>query len=126
MKVKDYKELLIWQQGIEIVDKLYSITKIFPGTEIHGLTNQIRRAAVSIPSNIAEGFMRQHTKEFSQFLRIALGSYAEIDTQLTISKRQGYISDALFEELTRMINQEMRMIMGLLKNLKINLPTTNH
>ncbi len=76
MKVKDYKELKIWQKGIDIVDRIYEITEEFPYRELYGLAQQMRKASVSIPSNIAEGFMRNYTKEYSQFLHIALGSCA--------------------------------------------------
>ncbi|MBM3149956.1 MAG: four helix bundle protein, partial [Chloroflexi bacterium] len=72
--MQDYKDLKVWQMGIEIVDKIYSITDNFPKAELYALTSQMRRAAVSIPSNIAEGFARRHTKEYKQFLSISLGS----------------------------------------------------
>jgi four helix bundle protein len=92
MKVKDYKDLKVWQKGIEVVDKIYSVTHSFPKDELYGLVNQMRRAAVSIPSNIAEGFVRQHTKEYKQFLYSSLGSCAELDTQLIIANRRNYIT----------------------------------
>lgn len=78
MKVKDYKDLKVWQKGIDIVDKIYSITTKFPKEEVYGLVLQMRKAAVSIPSNIAEGFVRHHSKEYKQFLYISLGSCAEL------------------------------------------------
>jgi len=84
--INDYKDLRIWQSGIDLVKKIYSATKGFPEEEKFGLTSQMRRAAVSVPSNIAEGFKRQHKKEFKQFLNICLGSLAEVETQLIISK----------------------------------------
>lgn len=80
MKVKDYKDLKVWQNGIEIVDKVYTATEHFPNSELYGLSSQMRKAAVSIPSNIAEGFVRQYTKEYTQFLFISLGSCAELET----------------------------------------------
>ncbi len=80
MKVKDYKDLKVWQKGIEIVDKIYSITDHFPKDELYGLANQMRRSAISIPSNIAEGFVRNHLKEYIQFLYIPLGFCAELET----------------------------------------------
>jgi len=86
MKVKDYKDLKVWQKGIDIVDKIYSVTDGFPKDELYGLVGQMRRAAVSIPSNIAEGFVRHHTKEYKQLLYVSLGSCAELDTQLIIEK----------------------------------------
>lgn len=85
-KIKNFKDLRIWQKGIEIVKDVYSLTKKFPREELYGLTSQLRRSAISIPSNIAEGFKRYHNREYKQFLHIALGSSAELESQLVISK----------------------------------------
>jgi len=93
MKVKDYKELEVWKKGIELVDCVYKITASFPNNERFGLVVQMQRSAVSIPSNIAEGFARQYTKEYIQFIYIALGSCAELETQSIIAHRRGYISE---------------------------------
>jgi four helix bundle protein len=82
VKIKDYKDLKVWQLGIEIVDKIYLVTESFPKDEQYGLISQMRRAAVSIPSNIAEGFVRNYTKEYKQFLYVSLGSCAELETHL--------------------------------------------
>ena len=90
MKVKSYKELDIWKKGIEIVDRIYEITEDFPRKELYSLTSQMQRSAISIPSNIAEGFVKGHTAEYRQFLSIALGSCAELDTQLIIAHRRNY------------------------------------
>ncbi|MBU0533805.1 MAG: four helix bundle protein [Candidatus Omnitrophica bacterium] len=116
--MKSYKDLEVWKKGIELVKKVYLITKKFPKEEVYGLTNQMRRAAVSIPSNIAEGKMRQHTNEYVQFLYIALGSCGELDTQLIISEQLGYISkqDALsFADESDHIS---RMIRNLIKTIR--------
>ncbi|MBI4682860.1 MAG: four helix bundle protein [Nitrospirae bacterium] len=86
-----HKDLDIWKLGIELVEKIYRITAKFPKEEVFGLTSQLRRAAISIPSNIAEGAARNSRKEFLQFLYIALGSLSEIETQIVISKRLGYL-----------------------------------
>lgn len=118
MTVKDYKELMVWQKGIEIVDNIYRITVNFPSQELYGLSTQMRRAAVSIPSNIAEGFMRQHTKEYIQFLRISLGSCAELDTQMIISIKRCYLSKNEFDCLQEEINHEMRMMLCLIRSLE--------
>jgi len=80
--VRDHKELDVWKTSVELVTEVYVATKTFPKEELYGLTNQLRRAAVSVPSNIAEGAARQTTKEFVQFLYISLGSVAEVETQL--------------------------------------------
>ncbi len=117
MIVKDYKELDVWKKGIEIVDLVYEITAFFPDKEKFGLISQMQRSAVSIPSNIAEGFARQHTKEYKQFLFVALGSCAELDTQANITQRRNYINEELIEKLMRDINHESRMLMNLIKAL---------
>ena len=85
MKIKSYKDLNIWKRSIRLVEEIYIITKKFPKEEIYGLTSQLRRSAISIPSNIAEGFTRFHNKEYRQFLYISLGSCAELNTQIIIS-----------------------------------------
>lgn len=84
--MKTYKDLIVWQKSIELVKEIYLLTEDFPKEEIYGLTSQIRRCAVSIPSNIAEGKMRTTNKEFSHFLSIAYGSGAELETQLILAK----------------------------------------
>ncbi len=120
MKVKNYKDLKIWEKGIEIVDLTYRITENFPQKELYILASQMQRSATSIPSNIAEGFSRGHTAEYKQFLRIALGSCAELETQLIIASKREYISDAETMELTECIDYESRMIMNLIKSLRKN------
>ncbi len=84
-KIINFQDLRIWQKGIETVKDIYILTKRFPKEELYGLTSQMRRSAVSIPSNIAEGFRRYHNKEYRQFLYIALGSCAELETQIIIA-----------------------------------------
>ena len=117
MKVKDYKDLKVWQKGIQIVDKVYLITDSFPKSELYGLVSQMRRASVRIPSNVAEGFARHHTKEYTQFLYISLGSCAELDTQLVIANRRKYITKKKLEELAEDINYETRMLVSLINKL---------
>ena len=117
VKVKDYKDLKVWQKGIEIVDKVYAITASFPKDELYGLVNQMRRAAVSIPSYIVEGFVRQHNKEYKQLLYISLGSSAELDTQLIIAHRRNYIAKNKLEDLAEDINHESRMLVSLINRL---------
>ncbi len=89
--ILSFRDLEIWKRGIDFVKNIYEITKLFPNSECYGLTSQIRRAAVSIPSNIAEGHTRGHKAEFRQFLFIALGSLAELETQLIIAYELGYL-----------------------------------
>jgi four helix bundle protein len=98
-EIKSYRDLLIWQKGIALVKRIYQETALFPDTERYGLTNQMRRAAVSIPSNIAEGQARQHTGEFRQFLFIALGSIAELETQIIISQELSFLPESVSTNL---------------------------
>ena len=117
MKVKDYKDLKVWQKGIEIVDKVYSLTAKFPQEELYGLTLQMRKASVSVPSNISEGFVRGHTNEYRQFLRVSLGSCAELDTQSIIANRRKYITEQELEDLAEDLNHESRMLVNLINKL---------
>jgi four helix bundle protein len=98
-EIKSYRDLLIWQKGIAFVKRIYQETAHFPDSERYGLVNQMRRAAVSIPSNIAEGQARQHKGEFRQFLFVSLGSIAEIETQITISKELGFLTEDVSKSL---------------------------
>lgn len=120
MKVKSYKELNVWKKGIEIVNRIYEITERFPHKENYGLSSQMQRAAVSIPSNIAEGFVRGHTAEYRQYLRVALGSCAELDTQLVIVGGRGYTSQTEILSIQKELEYESRMIMNLIKSLMQN------
>jgi len=120
MKVKSYKELNVWKKGMEIVEHIYDITERFPQKELYVLTSQIQRSAISIPSNIAEGFARGHTAEYRQFLRIALGSCAELNTQLMIAFGRNYIKQSKSENLQEYLDHESRMIMNLIKSLNRN------
>ncbi len=95
--VQSFRDLEIWKRGIELVKTIYDISASFPHSEIYGLTSQIRRAAISIPSNIAEGQIRRHRSEFKQFLHISLGSLAELETQLIISSELGYVKNDVLE-----------------------------
>lgn len=117
--VKSYKQLLIWQKGIKIVVMVYKLTKNFPKEEIYALTSQLKRASISIPSNIAEGFGRQSDKSFNHFLNIARGSLNEIETQLIIAKELEFVFDeVLFNEIMFLIEEESKMINAFSKNLK--------
>ena len=118
-KIKSYTDLLVWQKSMELVKKVYVITKTFPKEEIYGLTSQMRRASVSIPSNIAEGFMRQHKPEMIQFLFISLGSCGELHTQLVIAKELGFITDGQLNHLTtNHLFFISRMLQNLIKSLR--------
>src|SRR3990167_3497670 len=89
--MKSYRELFVWQKGMDVVTEIYRFTEKFPKTEIYGLVSQMRRSAVSIPSNIAEGYARKYKQEYIQFLRIAFGSGAELETQIIIAKNLQFL-----------------------------------
>ena len=116
-KITTFQDLEIWKRGIALVENIYLLTNSFPKEEIYGLTSQIRRCSVSIPSNIAEGFSRGHRSEYKQFLYISIGSCSELITQLTISARIGYISDDAANRLIDQTEQISKMTMSLAKKL---------
>ncbi len=116
--MKTHKDLDVWRRSIDLVASVYKTTSLFPKEELYGLTSQIRRAAVSIPSNIAEGAARNHVNEFRQFLYIALGSGAELETQLIIAKMLGFISDEKSQALINELNSISRMLQGLIKSIQ--------
>lgn len=114
-KLKTHNDLDVWKRSIELVTEIYTITKSFPKDELYGLVNQIRRAAVSIPSNIAEGAARKNTKEFIQFLYIALGSISELETQIIISQKLSYLDQTKSNKLLKEVIQIISMLLGLIK-----------
>ncbi|MCX5781265.1 MAG: four helix bundle protein [Elusimicrobia bacterium] len=115
--VQDFRELRIWQNGMQIVKQSYLLTKQFPKEEIFGLVSQVRRAAVSIPSNVAEGFARNHDNEYRQFLYIALGSCAELETHFEITKQLNYCKNDELAEVQNLIKLEIKMILRMIKSL---------
>ena len=120
-EIKSYKDLLIWKKGITIVKLIYQLVKTFPQEEMYALSSQLKRASLSIPSNIAEGYGRNTDKSFSHFLDITRGSLFEIETQLIIAKELGFITNLeLFQELLNQIEEESKMINAFSKTLKAN------
>ena len=117
-KNKGYEELVVWQKAIDLVDCAYDLTTLFPKEEIYSLTSQIRRCAVSVPSNIAEGCARNSYGEFIQFLGIATGSLAELHTQLIIAVRRNYLSSEKFNTIKKHIDEIRKMINGLKTSLR--------
>ncbi len=117
MTIKNFRDLEVWKLGKKIVTDIYQLTGGFPKSEAYGLVSQMRRAAVSIPSNIAEGFNRYHNKEYRQFLYIALGSCAELETQLEISSDLKLIKDESKDEMIQKISHETGMLRNLIKKL---------
>ena len=118
MKVKSYEELVVWQKAMELTKRVYALQKNLPKEEVYALGDQIRRAAVSIPSNIAEGFGRESDKDFKHFLSIARGSLFETKTQLQLADCLGYLR--LDEELARRFDEVGKLINGLSRSLSAN------
>ena len=110
-----YKDLLVYQKSIQLVTTVYQLTENYPQKEVFGITNQIRRASISIPSNIAEGAARNYSKEYIQFLHIALGSAAELDTQLEISTNLQYLKKEEYLNLTEQLNEISKLLFGLIR-----------
>jgi len=119
--INSYKDLKVWQYGIDITEEIYTSTQTFPKSEIYGLCSQMQRAAVSIPSNIAEGHARNSTKEFLRFLSIALGSIAELETQIILAERLNYLKPEKSILMQKKLNELGKMIRGLQKSLKAKL-----
>ena len=108
-KVRSFRDLLVWQKGIELAQAVYGLTQEFPADEKYGLVSQLRRAAVSVPSNVAEGQVRRSAAEFSQFLSVSLGSLAESETQLIIASRLGIASASEIAPLLDRIHELQKM-----------------
>lgn len=119
--METHKNLIVWQKSIAFVTSVYDYTKSYPREEIYGITSQIRRAAVSIPSNMAEGCARKTTKEYLHFLYVFLGSAAELETQLIISANLGYIGPEQRQQLQIGLEEIMRMLLALIKSLSTKL-----
>ena len=114
--MKSHKDLIVWQKSMDHVAAIYVVTKSFPQEELFGIVSQMRRAAVSIPSNIAEGYGRLYDKETVKFLSNALGSASELETQLIISKDLGYMSLEDYQKLITEIEEIIRMLSALIKS----------
>jgi four helix bundle protein len=117
MTVRHYTDLIVWQKAMDLVEKVYHATESFPRRELFGLTNQLRRAVVSIPSNIAEGQGRATTKDFLQFLSIARGSLQEVETQLILACRLSYLTEPLKCTLLEATREIARILNGLVNSL---------
>ena len=115
--INNFRNLDIWRLGMEIVVDVYKCTKGFPKEEMYGLVSQMRRASLSIASNIAEGFNRYHNKEYRQFLYIALGSCGELETQIEASFLLQYIDEKIKNTILEKIDHESRMLRNLIKKL---------
>jgi four helix bundle protein len=116
--VTNYRELVVWQKSMELVVACYEMTRLFPRSEVFGLASQLQRAAVSVPSNIAEGSARQHTAELLQFLSVASGSLAELETHLLLAERLGFADSATVKELLSSAGEVGRMLQALKSSLR--------
>ncbi|NEP00414.1 MAG: four helix bundle protein [Symploca sp. SIO2E9] len=116
--INDFKDLKIWQKGMDIAEKCYFLTKLFPRDELYGMVQQIRRAAASIPANISEGYGRRTTPEYIRFLNIAQGSINELETHLILSQRIGLSKQQETEVIISLLREESRMIIALIKRLE--------
>jgi len=118
MKVKNYQELIAWQRAMDLVEEVYTASRDFPREEIYALTSQIRRAAVSIPSNIAEGQGRRTTADFLRHLSIAYGSLCEVETQILIAQRLRYLVQEKVENILNRAGEVGRILNGLMASLE--------
>lgn len=115
---KPHKKLDVWQKSVDLVQKIYELVNLFPRNEEYGLSSQMRRAAISIPANIAEGAARQTRKEFIHFLHMSQGSLSELDTHLEISCKLKYIEKRDLGDIPLLMNNTDKMLTGLIKSLK--------
>jgi len=116
-KIRNFRDLDVWKKGIKIVREVYRITDTFPKQELYGLVSQMQRSSVSIPSNIAEGFNRLHNKEFKQFLYVALGSCAELETLVEVATELKYIDERKKSYILENLDHESRMLSNLIKKV---------
>jgi four helix bundle protein len=119
----NFEKLEVWHKAVEFADHVYTLTRSFPEDERFGLTNQMRRAAVSISSNIAEGSSRSSKSDFARFVQIATGSVFEVVSQATIGKRRGFISEEAFTRVYAAAEEQSKMLSGLKKSLNQPLST---
>ncbi|WP_310481953.1 four helix bundle protein [Chamaesiphon sp. VAR_48_metabat_403] len=121
MSISSFRELRVWQLGMDLAERIYILTDSFPKSETYGITSQIRRSAVSIPSNLAEGHGRNSTKEFLQFIAISFGSICELETQILLSYRLKYINKDDLETVLALLTETSKTIRGLQKALRAKL-----
>lgn len=119
--IKSHRDLSVWQLGMDIAEEVYSLTKCFTQEELYGITSQVRRAAASVPANIAEGNARDSTKDYLRFLGIAIGSLAEVETCLELATRLKYCDLQESQTLLEKVAQERRMLRGLQRSLRSKL-----
>ena len=118
MKIRNFRDLQVWQLGKKMVLEVYKVTRTFPQDEVYGLVSQMRRSAISIPSNIAEGFNRYHNKDYRKYLFISLGSCAELETQVEIACDIEFMTAGDRNKLLENLDHETRMLRNLIKKLR--------
>lgn len=118
-QINSYKDLIVWQKSILLVKAVYEITKTFPESEMYGLISQMRRCAISIPSNIAEGYGRKSSKEFAQFYAIAYGSALELETQVIIAIELKFVSDKEIATTLSLLDEILRMLNSLTRKMRL-------
>ena len=116
-KVKTYRDLIVWQKAMQLVTDVYSLIKSLPKDEVYGLTSQVRRCSISIPSNIAEGYGRKSTNDYCRFLQIAIGSLYELQTQLEICLNLNYLTNSVFDNINEQSREIERMLSSLISKL---------
>jgi len=122
--INSYKDLIVWQKSMELVTEIYKITELFPKSELYGIVSQMRRASVSIPSNIAEGRKRSTRKDFKQFLIIAYASASELETQIEISKRLEFILIDNYTKMDALLLEVIKMLNKMISTLRNDQPIT--
>lgn len=116
--IKSYKDLLAWQKAMDLVELVYELTRQFPREELFGLATSLRRAAVSIPSKIADGHERDNTREFIHYLSVARGALSEVETQIEVAKRLAYINEEQQAEFTRLASDTGKIVNGLMNSME--------
>lgn len=119
-EIKDFKDLVVWQRAMDLVAEVYQVVKKLPKEELYALSDQIRRAVISIPSNIAEGYGRNSSKEFSHFISIAKGSKSELETQLLLCVKIDYLKESDIQNVMYLIDQVGKMLYSLQEKLTVN------
>ena len=116
--LKSFRELVVWQRAYSLTLEIYKVTSIFPKAKIYGLVSQMQRAAVSIPSNIAEGYQRQSRKEYVQFLSIAYSSCGELETQILLSRDLGFMDETSFKKVISLQEEVAKLLFKLIESLR--------
>jgi len=116
--IKTYKDLIVWQKSIPLVVLIYTITRGFPQEELYGLISQMRKSAISIPSNIAEGYGRRSSGDYQRFLNVSMGSLFELETQVLIASELGFVGEAAYADASAQIDEIERMLSALIEKLK--------